>query len=1168
MDDYKIIVEQEHQTVMAHYEVEAKPAEGYQSEAALEKSLIQQLKGQGYEYVHIKDEAALLVNLRHQLELLNDVVLSDSEWGRLLPLISNEQMTILDKTEMIQGKGYVINLTLDNGESKNIKLIDKQNVYNNRLQVINQYEVEDGAHKNRYDVTILVNGLPLVHIELKRRGVAIKEAFNQINRYLRDSFWAGRAMFDYVQIFVISNGTETKYYSNTTRYAKEKENDGGPRKQKTDGNTFEFTSYWTDQENTLLTDLRDFTTTFFAKHTILNILTKYCVFNVDKQLLVMRPYQIAATEKILQRIQTAIYNRWQGSIKAGGYIWHTTGSGKTLTSFKTAQLASKMEQVNKVLFVVDRKDLDYQTMKEYDNFEKDCANSNSSARVLLGQIKRDDCHIIITTIQKLSNLMKPKFYDNDEKLREVLQKENIVLIFDECHRSQFGDMRQDIAKRFKKYLMFGFTGTPIFAVNAHKGSKYSTTAQLFGGEPDDEGKPTRPLHTYTIINAIRDKNVLRFHVDYESTMKMKNDVERKQVWGIDKDEALHHPLRISIVTRYIIEHFAEKTKQAAEAYGMSKLLNVEEVIKKGRKADEQKAKVKTRGFNSIFAVDSVPTAIQYYNEFKKQLAEPGAPDLKIATIFTYAANEPEEDEWGLGEDENPEETSKLDMQSRDALDAAIKDYNLMWGTSYSTDGDNFQNYYKDVSLRMKNKQIDILIVVGMFLTGFDAKTLNTLWVDKNLKMHGLLQAYSRTNRILNTVKNCGNIVCFRNLEKATNDSLAIFGDEKASGLVFMKSFEEYYSNGYKDEKGRFHEPYIELVRKLLELYPVEQIANIFDEETKKNFIRLFGEFLRLRNVLSAFDDFEGDKLLLSDSQYQDYRGWYNTLHDEFNPKGGGEQESIADDIVFEMELIKQVQVNISYILQLVQQYHDSNCKDKTIIVSIRKQVEASPDMRDKRDLIEKFIEQMTPEKDGNVGNQWEEYIEQEKKEQLEAIISEEHLRPKETEAFIKRAFADGYVTETGTGIAKILPPTNPFLPESGEKKQTVIDKLKAYLNKFLGTTEDIVSPVSIFSKESTSITAKSKKQAKTLEVQMIPKGSKLDDVEADEYVRELIKNMMEPSEGTTILSIVAECQKEFGEKYYSMSRKEWHHLIRDYVRKVTERPGLQENELFRYVMAG
>ena len=1125
MDDYKIIVEQEHQTVMAHYDVMPKAAEGYQSEAKLEHDLINQLMGQGYVYVVVKNEEGLLRNLRDQLELLNDIKLSDSEWARLLPMISNEQMTILDKTEMIQGKGYVLNLTLDNGLTKNIKLIDKQNVYNNRLQVINQYEAE-GVHKNRYDVTILVNGLPLVHIELKRRGVAIKEAFNQINRYLRDSFWAGKAMFDYVQIFVISNGTETKYYSNTTRYAKEREADGGPRKHKTDGNTFEFTSYWTDQENTLLTDLRDFTTTFFAKHTILNILTKYCVFNVDKQLLVMRPYQIAATEKILQRIQTAIYNKWQGTIRAGGYIWHTTGSGKTLTSFKTAQLASKMEGINKVLFVVDRKDLDYQTMKEYDNFEKDCANSNSSARVLLNQLKRDDCHIIITTIQKLSNLMKPKFYDNDERLREVLQKENIVLIFDECHRSQFGDMRQDIAKRFKKYLMFGFTGTPIFAVNAHKGSKYSTTAQLFGGEPDEQGKPTRPLHTYTIINAIRDKNVLRFHVDYESTMKMKSDVERKQVWGIDKDEALHHPQRISIVTRYIIDNFSEKTK--------------------------------LHKFNSILAVDSVPTAIKYYNEFKKQLAEPGTPDLKVATIFTYAANEPEEDEWGLGDDENPEEAGKLDMQSRDALDAAIKDYNKMWNTNFSTDGDKFQNYYKDVSLRMKNKQIDILIVVGMFLTGFDAKTLNTLWVDKNLKMHGLLQAYSRTNRILNAVKNCGNIVCFRNLEDATNKSLAIFGDEKASGLVFMKSFEEYYSEGYEDEKGNYHEPYTELVKRLLAQYPVEKIANIFDEETKKNFIRLFGEFLRLRNVLSAFDDFEGDKLLVSESQYQDYRGWYNTLHEEFRGNSHhGEQESIADDIVFEMELVKQIQVNISYILQLVQQYHDTNCQDKTIIVSIRKQVEASPDMRDKRDLIEKFIESMTPEKGKNVGNDWEAFIAEEKKRQLDAIIADEHLKPKETETFMQRAFKDGFVTETGTGIAKILPPVNPFLPESGEKKQNVIEKLKAYLQKFMGLTEEVEIQK-----------PKPVQQGKAMEIQFKPASRMLTDVEKDEDVRRLVHNMMGLDEGTTIMQIVVECQKEFQERYFSMTGNDWRHLIRDYVREVTENSQLQETEVFRFVMAG
>ena len=1058
MDDYKIIVEQEHSTVMAHYEVGQKTDGGYQSEAKLEAEFIKQLRSQGYEYIQVKDEAGLLANLRRQLELLNEVALSDSEWARLLPMISNEQMTILDKTEMIQGKGYILNLKLDNGQDKNIKLIDKTNVHNNRLQVINQYVEDSGAHKSRYDVTILVNGLPMVHVELKRRGVDIKEAFNQINRYQRDSFWAGKAMFDFVQIFVISNGTETKYYSNTTRYAKEQETAGGPRKHKTDGNTFEFTSYWSDQENTLLTDLRDFTSTFFAKHTILNILTKYCVFNVDKQLLVMRPYQIAATEKILQRIQTALYNKWQGSIHAGGYIWHTTGSGKTLTSFKTAQLASKMEGIKKVLFVVDRKDLDYQTMKEYDNFEKDCANSNSSAKILQKQLKDPDSKIIITTIQKLSNLMKPKIYDSDEKLREILTKENIVLIFDECHRSQFGDMHKLIVKRVKKYLMFGFTGTPIFAVNTSAGSKYTTTAQLFGGEPDKDGKPTKPLHTYTIINAIRDHNVLKFHVDYNRTMRMKDDVERKQVWGIDTEEALHDPKRIEIVTRYIIERFAEKTKQSADSYSMNKLLNVQEVVKKGRKADEEKRRVKTKGFNSIFAVDSVQAAILYYNEFKKQLAEPGVPDLRIATIYTYNANEAEVDEWGFEGDENPEDVGDApDMQSRDALDNAIKDYNQMWtpNTNYSTDGDSFQSYYKDVSLRMKNKEIDILIVVGMFLTGFDAKTLNTLWVDKNLKLHGLLQAYSRTNRILNAVKNCGNIVCFRNLEEATNKSLAIFGDENASGMVFLKTYEEYYNKGYEDDRGNWHEPYTELIKRLLELFPIEEMANIFDEEQKKAFIKLMGEILRVRNILAAFDDFTEEAKIVSEMKYQDYLGWYNNYYEEFRkPTHDDEREDISDDIVFEMELVKQVQINIRYILMLVQQYHDSNCEDKEIIVKIRKQMDASPDMRDKRELIERFIEQMTPVKGADVGERWEEYIEKEKKEQLDAIIEEENLKHAETEAFVQRAFADGYVTETGTGIAKILPPSNPFLPESDKKKQTVIDKLKAFLRKFQNTSEE------------------------------------------------------------------------------------------------------------------
>lgn len=1060
-DEYKIIVEQEASTVMAHFEIEQKPDGGYQSEASLEASFIKQLQAQGYEYANIKNEAALVQNLRHQLELLNNVVLSETEWKRLLPMITNEQMSIVDKTEMLQGSGYILNLKLDNGNTKNIKLIDKENIFNNRLQVINQYAVEEGAHNNRYDVTILVNGLPLVHIELKKRGIPIKEAFNQIDRYTRDSFWAGMGFFDFVQIFVISNGTETKYYSNTTRFAKEEESSMRVRKHKTDGNTFEFTSWWTDQENQILADLRDFTMSFFAKHTILNILTKYCVFNVDRQLLVMRPYQIAATEKILQRIKTAINMKWQGSTKAGGYIWHTTGSGKTLTSFKTAQLASKMSNIKKVLFVVDRKDLDYQTMKEYDSFEPGCANSNSSAKKLIEQMKDDNCNIIITTIQKLSNMLKPKQLDCNEDLKKIISKENIVMIFDECHRSQFGDMHKLIVKHFKKYLMFGFTGTPIFATNASAGTQYKTTAQLFGGEPDENGLPTRALHTYTIINAIRDKNVLPFHVDYERTMRMKSDVESKQVWHINTKDAWHAHKRIEIVTRYILERFAEKTKQNEDSYTMSRLLNVADVVKRGNKINEEKLRTKTKGFNSIFAVDSVEAAILYYNEFKKQMAEPEMPHLRVATIFTFAANEAEVDEWGFEEGENPESTEGLDMQSREALQNAMDDYGKMFGPSYSTDGDSFQAYYKDVSLRMKNKEIDILIVVGMFLTGFDAKTLNTLWVDKNLKMHGLLQAYSRTNRILNAVKSCGNIVCFRNLEEATNESIAIFGDSRVAGLVFMKTFEEYYKDGYTDDKGKEHAPYLQLIKKLLEEFPVENLANIIDENEKKTFIKLMSEILRLRNILATFDDFTEEAEKIDAMRYQDYLGWYNTFYEEFKTdRHEHEKEDIHDDVVFEMELVKQVQINISYILMLVQKYHDNNCQDKEIIVKIRKDVAASPDMRDKKELIEKFIKSVTPEKGNNVFDEWFTYIEKEKKKELNEIIKDENLDPKKTEDFMQRAFKDGYVTETGTGIANILPPRNPFIPESGEKKRIVIEKLKNYLQKYLGTVEDwdIISP--------------------------------------------------------------------------------------------------------------
>lgn len=1077
---YNILAELENSTVVAKYEQPERTRTGYQSENELEQSLITQLQQQGYEYKKsLTTDKQLVENLRECLQKLNDIVLSDNEWKQLLAQIADPSKGIQEKTETIQ-RSEILNITLDNGETKNIRLIDKKSIHNNILQVINQYKPDGGAYKNRYDVTVLVNGLPLVHIELKRRGVNIKEAFNQINRYQNDSFWSGTGLYDYVQIFVISNGTDTKYYSNTTRYAHvEEQKKQQQRHKKTDANSFEFTSYWSDQECRNLPDLEDFTRTFFAKHTILNILTKYCVFNADKQLLVMRPYQIAATEKILQRINVAMLNKLQGTIKGGGSIWHTTGSGKTLTSFKTAQLASKMEGVEKVLFVVDRKDLDYQTMKEYDNFEKDCANGNSNYKILQKQLNDPNCRIIITTIQKLSILLKKK-----DEIVNVLDK-NVVLIFDECHRSQFGDMREVINKRFKKYMIFGFTGTPIFTKNA--GSALLTTEQAFGDK----------LHTYTIINAINDKNVLRFRVDYQRTMRMKDDVESKEVWGIDTEEALHSPKRIRIVTQYILEHFAQKTKQGADAYNYSITTNVEEMSKtKDRgKVNEQRERKVTRGFNSIFAVDSVPMAIAYYNEFKKQMEEAGKPKLKIATIYTFAAN-PDDEENGLLEDENPESAELLDKNSRDALEAAIQDYNAMWGTSYSTDGDKFQNYYKDVSLRMKNKQIDILIVVGMFLTGFDAKTLNTLWVDKNLKMHGLLQAYSRTNRILNAVKDCGNIVCFRNLEQATNDALGLFGDKDAGGIVLLRPFFDYY-NGYEDDKGKHVNGYKEEVEALLEEFPLAEITGggIITEEQKKKFVKLYSRILKLQNLLSAFDEFDSKAKIINDADMQDYTSKYIDFHDEMVKNKGDEHniEQIDEDIIFEMDLVKQVEIDITYILQLVQEYHDSNCTNKEIMIKIMKAVSSSPDLRDKKELIERFIERMTPQagslldgqdvtnywneflqEEGNqnfaaeefpqygdeavrpdhsdVSNLWERYVRYERERELNAIIEEEKLKPAETRKLMAKAETNGYVESNGTSFSNILPSLPLFGANNRreEKKRIVLEKLEGWLRRYTG----------------------------------------------------------------------------------------------------------------------
>lgn len=1019
MENFNIIVEQEHGTVMAHYEPLPREDNGYQSEVALEAAFIKQLVEQGYERVNIINEAQLIANLRKQMERLNKLTFSDKEWQQLFEQhIASPQMTIEDKTERIQ-RSEIVNITRDDGSSQNVRLIDKKDIHNNHLQVLNQYVPEGGNFANRYDVTILVNGLPLVHCELKRRGVQLKEAFNQINRYERDSFWAGCGLYNYIQIFIISNGTETKYYSNTTRFAHVTAVNKVQSHIKTQSQSFEFTSYWADAENNPIIDIRDFTKTFLAKSALLNILTKYCVFTVDKNLLVMRPYQIAATERILLRIKQAYMNKWQGTTKAGGYIWHTTGSGKTLTSFKTAQIASTLPYIDKVLFVVDRKDLDYQTMKEYDNFEKGCANSNTSSNILQRQLNdtSDQKRIIITTIQKLSTLLKKK--------KEIkCAADNVVMIFDECHRSQFGDMHVMITKAFKNYYIFGFTGTPIFAKNAGVGkfAMLRTTEQAFGDQ----------LHTYTIIDAIRDKNVLKFKVDYISTVKAKDDIADKKVWGIATDEAMMAEKRISNNVAYILEHFPQKTKQKERYKYKQNVLS---------------------GFNSILCVESIPMAIAYYKEFRKQMAELlPAQRLRMATIFTYAANEAEDVMGGFG-DEDPEGTGNLDASTRAFLEGAITDYNAMFGTKYNTSSEKFQNYYKDISLRMKNREIDLLIVVSMFLTGFDAKTLNTLWVDKNLKMHGLLQAYSRTNRILNSIKDCGNIVCFRNLEDATNESFALFGDKDAAGLVLMRPFKDYYY-GYEDEKGKHVLGYKEIIEELLSQYalPINPLSISLDD--KKAFVKLFGGVLKMQNLLSVFDEFTDDKVLVTPFDQQDYLTWYLNFHDEMvGNKPSNEKESIANDLVFEMELVNQIQIDIPYILQLVKQYHDKNCEDKEIIAKIQKAIGSSPDLRNKRDLIMDFIEKINPQKSGDIHGEWNEYINEQCRKELDTIIEEEHLSEKETKKFMDQAFDDGYVTTTGVAITKVLPPIPIFgggAANRETKKNTVLEKLQNFFSKFFG----------------------------------------------------------------------------------------------------------------------
>ena len=1017
MSTYNIVLSTNESTVVTEYVSKVARSDAYQSEAALEAEFVRMLTEQGYPYLPIHSESELIANLRKQLELLNGYTFTDSEWNRFFKqVLSNQNDGIVEKSRTIQ-EDNVKNLKKDDGSTINITLLDKNNIHNNRLQVINQYVQDEGNYKNIYDVSILVNGLPLVHVELKRRGVSIKEAFNQIDRYQRDSFWAASGLYEYVQIFVISNGTHTKYYSNTTRNSHIRELNGR-RASKNTSNSFEFTSFWADSKNNIIPDLIDFTKTFFAKHTLLNILTKYCVFTSEDLLLVMRPYQIVATERIINRIETSTNYKKTGTIEAGGYIWHTTGSGKTLTSFKTAQLATKIPGVDKVLFVVDRKDLDYQTMKEYDRFEKGAANGNKSTRVLQRQLEdRDEkgrpheYKIIVTTIQKLDNFISAN------KVHPVYNR-HCVIIFDECHRSQFGDMHKRIVKAFRNYHLFGFTGTPIFAANAGHGSnlKMLTTPQTFGDQ----------LHSYTIVDAINDGNVLPFRIDYINTMREKEGVSDKDVYDIDREKAMAAPERISEVVRYILEHFDQKTKRNSFYSLKDKRLN---------------------GFNSIFAVSSIPVAIKYYKEFKKQLAERGR-QLVVSMIYSFAANEAVGDNPDGILDEEGFETEDLDQSSRDALEDAIHDYNEVFHTSFDTSADKFQNYYKDLSQKMKTKQVDILIVVNMFLTGFDATTLNTLWVDKNLKMHGLIQAFSRTNRILNSVKTFGNIVCFRNLQKETDDAIALFGDKDASGIVLLKSYEDYL-NGYDDEKGRHHLGYLELLEIIKNEYPLDQ--QIVGEKAEKRFIKLFSQLLSLRNILMSFDQFV-DRSDLSDRDMQDYQSNYLDLYDKYRNKKDKEKEDISDDIVFEMELIKQVEINIDYILMLVEKYHDDNCQDKEIIESIRRIVDSNPQLRSKKQLIEDFIGRVNVEDSVNstISEEWYQYVLEEEKKDLDALIVAEKMPEYETRKFIENSFRDGNLKTTGTDIDKIMPPMSYFGGGKTERKKSIIEKLKGFFDKYSG----------------------------------------------------------------------------------------------------------------------
>ena len=1026
MTQYKTIAESNNFIVLDQYKkfVE-EPNAGYQTEGSLEREFIRDLQAQGYEYLQgLNGHDALIKNLRAQLQRLNNVVFSDAEWRRFLEeYLDKPSDSLIEKTRKIHDD-YIYDFVFDNGRIQNIYLLDKKNLANNAVQVINQFE-QTGNYDNRYDVTILVNGLPLVHIELKKRGVAIREAFNQIHRYSKESFNKENSLFKYIQIFVISNGTDTRYFANTT---------------KRDKNSYDFTMNWATAKNTLIKDLKDFTATFLQKHTLLNVLVNYCVFDVSDTLLIMRPYQIAATERILWKIKSSYLAKNWSNKESGGYIWHTTGSGKTLTSFKAARLATELDFIEKVFFVVDRKDLDYQTMKEYQRFSPDSVNGSENTAGLKRNIEKDDNKIIVTTIQKLNNLMK-----SEDKL--PIYDKQVVFIFDECHRSQFGEAQKNLTRKFKKFYQFGFTGTPIFPDNA-LGAE--TTASVFGIE----------LHSYIITDAIRDEKVLKFKVDYNDVRPQFKSIETEKnlekLTALEKKQAFLQPKRIEQIAQYVLNNFKQKTHRFNAG---------------------------NNGFNAMFAVSSVDAAKAYYQTFK-QLQSAVKNPLKIATIFSFAANE-EQDAIGDIVDESFE-VEAMNSSAKEFLKSAIDDYNGYFATNYDVDGKSFQNYYRDLAKRVKNKEVDLLIVVGMFLTGFDAPTLNTLFVDKNLRYHGLIQAYSRTNRIYNSTKSFGNIVTFRDLEQDTIDAITLFGKSNTRNIVLEKSYQEYME-GFTDA-GVARRGYLEVIAELQERFPDPN--EIQTEKDKKDFVKLFGEYLRVENILQNYDEFVAlqafqsldtsdekaveafkEKYYLTDEAFaemqpidmpsersiQNYRSTYNDIRDWLRRQKDGEEKAKStidwDDVVFEVDLLKSQEINLDYILELIFEHNKKTKNKSELIDEIRAIIRSSLGNRAKESLIVDFINQTDldniADKAGIIESFFQ-FAQKEQQQEANELISTEGLNIEDAKRYINVSLQRGYASEQGTDLNEALPKMSPLNPQYLTKKQSVFQKISAFVEKFKG----------------------------------------------------------------------------------------------------------------------